>query len=913
VDKVIIEMLSNRTPPSCIQKNILVMARVIFPKQDIVPELPSLRHIHSLSTSLLLVTKTLAAYQYASATTKEIRQVHADATSRRQEELLNFVVAIEKDGVLKSLCMSSAIMARDKSSGSQVEAIMASFPEFRQLLDNWRAALIELHPNRPELHDLIPPSEEVSVAKLLNTTMTTDTANVATCFRRKWKEAIVNHCRDVLNMEEDSIGKILDGDCWQHMRNIIFNGIELELKKYLNTLLHDDIANLPSNLRIDMGLGSTSYAIDKDFANTCHYALGHGAPFTHYMCTYYSGELLFPIVRAQGGTRQDGPFESAVSIYMNRQYYIAFLNWYLSGSDKESILQHNLFLTLRCNEMTAQLRVAAILHIAIVIPMRWLSGKTHTLASYNWGERSMGRALDVVHAAFLELEADGSKGLDEDYMMNLFSSIADEVKPLKSYLTYMFEEKESNVVDSKSKEDRKLPFDLAVAELYYPTRAENRQTTTMCKTLFQRAASRAIAECINPTKQLSRHLSAINGPKSWVEVSAEDKEASLGIRANNDPSESCFAVYSDSFEQGQNIRQDHAAGKGQSRYNNDFLRPEIKSLVTGRKSKDKEEDEGDTHVSSTWHKLGKELQDALVLAVKRGSVRERNKFKEALDQQKLAREEAVNIKRQKDLASAEVTLIDATYLWQQYHSARCAKTAKEAWDAYNKCTSETGKKGKLPYVKEQILMRYLGLGWEEAHHPYSKGGYKYNSQELMEHFVKTVLPLADTLEVPDKPPLELPTLSDKLVKARLGTVSLDCEALNTMEEDTETKFRKDALIKRSELQAEGKGDELEQIQTYHWPEEKLKNYPEDMRDEDRFKIDMLFHRADNTNVWAQGTIIKVVRINDNEAVVNVKWNEEHVEDHEVTKEKLLRSKWNPDKPGNRAWREDLRHEIWQIE
>lgn len=103
--------------------------------------------------------------------------------------------------------------------------------------------------------------------------------------------------------------------------------------------------------------------------------------------------------------------------------------------------------------------------------------------------------------------------------------------------------------------------------------------------------------------------------------------------------------------------------------------------------------------------------------------------------------------------------------------------------------------------------------------------------------MKTVLPLANTLEVPGKPPLELPTLSDKLVKARLGTVSLDCEALNTMEEDTETKFRKDALIKRSELQAEGKGDELEQIQTYHWPEEKLKNYPEDMRDEDRFKID----------------------------------------------------------------------------
>ena len=63
--------------------------------------------------------------------------------------------------------------------------------------------------------------------------------------------------------------------------------------------------------------------------------------------------------------------------------------------------------------------------------------------------------------------------------------------------------------------------------------------------------------------------------------------------------------------------------------------------------------------------------------------------------------------------------------------------------------------------------------------------------------------------------------------------------------------------------------------------------------------------ADSFNVWSQGTITKVFRINRNEAVVNIKWNEEHMEDYEVTKEKLLRSKWNPNKPSDRAWREDL--------
>eukprot|EP00957_Ditylum_brightwellii_P056058 4248212-Ditylum_brightwellii.AAC.1 len=80
-----------------------------------------------------------------------------------------------------------------------------------------------------------------------------------------------------------------------------------------------------------------------------------------------------PIIRAQGGTRQDGPFEASLSIFMRQQYFIAFLNYYISGSEKENILQYNLFLTLWCNEMTTQLHVAAIIHIAIVIPMHWLS------------------------------------------------------------------------------------------------------------------------------------------------------------------------------------------------------------------------------------------------------------------------------------------------------------------------------------------------------------------------------------------------------------------------------------------------------------------------------------------------------------------------------------------------------------
>ena len=62
VDKLIIELLSNHTPPTCIQSNILATARVLCPNIDIIKELPSFRYIRYMRTVLTRTTKTLAAY-----------------------------------------------------------------------------------------------------------------------------------------------------------------------------------------------------------------------------------------------------------------------------------------------------------------------------------------------------------------------------------------------------------------------------------------------------------------------------------------------------------------------------------------------------------------------------------------------------------------------------------------------------------------------------------------------------------------------------------------------------------------------------------------------------------------------------------------------------------------------------------
>jgi hypothetical protein len=69
------------------------------------------------------------------------------------------------------------------------------------------------------------------------------------------------------------------------------------------------------------------------------------------------------------------------------------------------------------------------------------------------------------------------------------------------------------------------------------------------------------------------------------------------------------------------------------------------------------------------------------------------------------------------LKSTERVLITISYFHQKYFSPRCWKTVQQALDEFGNLTSKTYK---LEYVKEQILIRYLGLGWEEAHHLWSK-------------------------------------------------------------------------------------------------------------------------------------------------------------------------------------------------
>ena len=78
-------------------------------------------------------------------------------------------------------------------------------------------------------------------------------------------------------------------------------------------------------------------------------------------------------------------------------------------------------------------------------------------------------------------------------------------------------------------------------------------------------------------------------------------------------------------------------------------------------------------------------------------------------------------------------------------------------------------------VKDQILIRYLGLGWVEAYHAWSKNVVDYTPAYIFKFFTQVVLPLLTEKEVPPEPPVDLP--APPYIRL-LGTDSCDAKGLS---------------------------------------------------------------------------------------------------------------------------------------
>ena len=109
-----------------------------------------------------------------------------------------------------------------------------------------------------------------------------------------------------------------------------------------------------------------------------------------------------------------------------------------------------------------------------------------------------------------------------------------------------------------------------------------------------------------------------------------------------------------------------------------------------------------------------------------------------------------------------------------------------AQSVYGKLKSESAR---LNAVKEQILICYLGLRCEDAHHPWSKSGVTFSSKQLLKHLIETVIPMANELTIPVEPPIKFPSPPELQL---LGTESELSFVFATGNEDEMEEFKTSA-------------------------------------------------------------------------------------------------------------------------
>ncbi len=102
---MILGMLSHYTLPTCIPANIITVAELLHPQNDVVKDLPGITFVCKYQSKLIVVTKTLAAYQLAHV--QEYKQLFTDGTSCGQTAIQNAVIVVLDNGGYKLATLSS--------------------------------------------------------------------------------------------------------------------------------------------------------------------------------------------------------------------------------------------------------------------------------------------------------------------------------------------------------------------------------------------------------------------------------------------------------------------------------------------------------------------------------------------------------------------------------------------------------------------------------------------------------------------------------------------------------------------------------------------------------------------------------------------------------------------------------------
>ena len=911
----ICELLACGAAPSAIGKILKATYRVFY---DEVPEdIPSINYIRRGRSVLAVFNETMSAMKLAIAESWD--QLCTDATTRRQIPFTALIIGLLGDDSLEQVIVSSCILTDDETADAQAEGIIkkvrlcgsvrlaflsicfSNLTIFCTIiqLESLKIRLIRLAEVLETLHPglsdkLVPSPMGIDLNKLKKGgVITTDTCNTA----QKVRRVLVQTIKDVTG--ED--GDIFEFDCMNHLRNVWFGGMEKALTKQLNTILRTSLDEIDPQLRVTASLSAIIRAVDKEFSLSANYPKGHGLLFLEWIREYYPGVFLFHVERA-AGSRQDLCTEGSMAVFWNYPYYIEFLDMMLrkplrNKNQEASILQQSLFVALSSEEMIAIARLCSIMHISVCMPFRWLAGKAHELARYNFGPMNMAQAIQILYTKMVELSKNKALILDETFMMDIFADYRtgnDALPPFVEYWTYIFSDKKTSIVARRSG-TKEVPIFCLRRECFHPIRKTVKKSSTRLKDLAKTAALAIIAELLHKNKATRKYLWSDDidrqlkppskgkkktkkkpetpSPYAWKHCTQQMKDAMLGKAATNDVAESTLGSTTRQIEDYPTIHFSGAAAVSDTRRNNHF---------------------------NTYHESDERLKEALFLVCIEDADYNREQVNKALESQSTARHEREKLIM--DVANAKATekyLENMTY-YRMYDTPSCWRGSPDV--VTTELQQLKSDASKLQALKENITIRVKGFNMEWARHAWSKDGHIYTIDELAAH-LKFIISKENEEELPPPPDINAYQLERKKLPI-LGKQVSEIAALDKKQMVAVNKFgeRADIIHREREVSREGAISIYRKLQPWERPE---------VNDLLGKRIEMVYNIATSDKEekkvlrWCQGEVVEVI----NAKRVCIIWDPiaalEEFQDFTESDEELLPKLWNSANTVEGAWRIDF--------
>lgn len=205
---------------------------------------------------------------------------------------------------------------------------------------------------------------------------------------------------------------------------------------------------------------------------------------------------------------KDLDFDAAIPLYIDRPFFIQYLDGIVFGPDHSNILEDFLYVTLRSMQYIAMTRANAIVDLLISRPLRWLAGKSSQLAG--WSPYSMGGAMDLVEQLFERAQHDGSMFLDES--LDIFKSIKESQPLFAAWMEATFKDDHILAPDGKTKH---LRFKLVRDELLDPKDPTNIATRLKTIEYLEVQCQAALRKMRDPKLALRDKLNSCDGANSF--------------------------------------------------------------------------------------------------------------------------------------------------------------------------------------------------------------------------------------------------------------------------------------------------------------------------------------------------------------------------------------------------------------